>query len=305
MEKSKKKRYLIFLDLLQNKFHSLLFRNPLQMSQTSNSDNNGNPTLKIFLGLVSFLLFFIFFANYYSQLSEDKKTNYQPSKPTEARQKQATPVDSPLKRMNEKGAALLEAGELEEALAIFTKASQEFPDAPAPFHNMGIVYGKKRDWKRAIDHYEKAIALKTDFTAAYYSLGVVYQTIKDKDKAVKAFQDLIKVAPKDKKGHLHLGILYDEKLQFDKALQHYHQAINADAKYYTAFYNIGNTFLEMKELDSAAFYYQGAIRIKPDYSKAYVNLAHVLNQKGDSAAAQQSFKKALELDGSLQDKVRK
>ncbi len=278
------------------------------MNQTSPpTENKQNPTFKIFLGIIGILFVFILSVNQYNQPDTRKtaSSNFSKTPQKTVPNNAASTSNNRLKEINQQGADLLEKGQLQEALEVFTKASQDFSTSPEPFHNMGIVYGKLKDWKNAIRYHEKALALKPDFAAAHYSLGITYQSIQEKQKAIKAFENLLEVSPKDKKAHLHLGILYDEQEQFNTALTHYRQAIAADPQYYTAYYNIGNTFLTMQQLDSAATYYEGAIKIKPDYAKAYVNLANVLNQKGEKEKAQTYFRKALELDETLQNRVRK
>lgn len=61
--------------------------------------------------------------------------------------------------------------------------------------NMGLVYGKKSDWVRAKEHFEKAVTLNPSLYDAHFFLAEVYLKIKDNENAKKSFQQVIKIAP--------------------------------------------------------------------------------------------------------------
>ncbi len=75
----------------------------------------------------------------------------------------------------------------------------------------GNLYFKKGEYKKAIQEFEKAIALQPDFAPAYNRLGMAYAILKDLEKAEQNFKKVIELAPEVDQGYLNLGLLYEIK----------------------------------------------------------------------------------------------
>lgn len=61
--------------------------------------------------------------------------------------------------------------------------------------NLGVVYEKMNQYKRAEDCYKKAIQTMPEYSQAYYNLGVVYWKTNKLDNAISSFQQYLKLVP--------------------------------------------------------------------------------------------------------------
>ena len=70
--------------------------------------------------------------------------------------------------------AYYKKGELDKAIANYTKAIELQPDYAEAYYNRGLAYRNKATFDKAIADYDKAIALKPDFAEAYNNRGSAY-----------------------------------------------------------------------------------------------------------------------------------
>lgn len=90
----------------------------------------------------------------------------------------------------------------------------------------GNQYFKKGEYEKAIEEFEKAIALQPDFAPAYNRLGMAYAILKDFEKAEKNFQKVIELASEVDQGYLNLGLLYELKGDRERAISYFKKALS-------------------------------------------------------------------------------
>lgn len=82
------------------------------------------------------------------------------------------PADPQMRFM--KGVLLTEQGKSEEAIAIFTRLTEDYKDLPEPYNNLAVLYAGKGDYEKARATLEKAIRTNPSYMTAYENLGDVY-----------------------------------------------------------------------------------------------------------------------------------
>jgi colicin import membrane protein len=82
------------------------------------------------------------------------------------------PADPQMRFM--KGVLLTEQGRSDEAIAIFTKLTEDYKDLPEPYNNLAVLYAGKGDYEKARATLEKAIRTNPSYMTAYENLGDVY-----------------------------------------------------------------------------------------------------------------------------------
>jgi len=82
------------------------------------------------------------------------------------------PADPQMRFM--KGVLLAEQNKPEEAIAIFTKLTEDYKDLPEPYNNLAVLYAAKGDYDKARATLEKAIRTNPSYMTAYENLGDVY-----------------------------------------------------------------------------------------------------------------------------------
>lgn len=90
----------------------------------------------------------------------------------------------------------------------------------------GNQYFKKGEYQKAIEEFEKAIALQPDFAPAYNRLGMAYAILKDFERAEENFQKVIELAPDVDQGYLNLGLLYELKGERERAISYLKKALS-------------------------------------------------------------------------------
>ena len=73
-----------------------------------------------------------------------------------------------------KGVALSNQGRSTEAVAVFQKLIEDYPELPEPYNNLGVQYAALGQYERARTALEMTLRLQPDNAAALENLGDVY-----------------------------------------------------------------------------------------------------------------------------------
>ncbi len=73
-----------------------------------------------------------------------------------------------------KGVLLTEQNKTAEAIAVFTKLTEEFRDLPEPYNNLAVLYASTGQYDKARIALEQAIHTNPSYLTAYENLGDVY-----------------------------------------------------------------------------------------------------------------------------------
>ncbi|MEN9868389.1 MAG: hypothetical protein RL748_3979, partial [Pseudomonadota bacterium] len=107
-----------------------------------------------------------------------------------------------------KGLILTEQNKNPEAIAIFTKMTEDFPELPEPYNNLAVLYASSGQYDKARTALESAIRTHPSYATAYENLGDVYAKLASQayDKALQA-DNYTKLATQ----------AYDKAVQLDAA----------------------------------------------------------------------------------------
>jgi tetratricopeptide (TPR) repeat protein len=84
-----------------------------------------------------------------------------------------------------------------------------YPNNPGALYNLGVFYGNRKQWKKAIKMYEKSITLydkdsKIEIADAYQNLGCVLWEDRRREEALEAWKTSLKYNPKQKQAKKNL-----------------------------------------------------------------------------------------------------
>lgn len=82
------------------------------------------------------------------------------------------PADAQMRFM--KGVLLSEQNKSEEAIAVFTKLTEDYKDLPEPYNNLAVLYAANGQYDKARATLEKAIRTNPSYQTAYENLGDIY-----------------------------------------------------------------------------------------------------------------------------------
>src|SRR4051812_31270127 len=86
-----------------------------------------------------------------------------------------------------KGVILTEQNKPQEAIDIFTKLSQDYPELPEPYNNLAVLYASQGQYEKARQSLEMSIRTHPAYATAYENLGDVYTKLASQsyDKALQ------------------------------------------------------------------------------------------------------------------------
>ena len=86
-----------------------------------------------------------------------------------------------------KGLILSEMGRPDDAIAVFTGLTENFPELPEPYNNLAVLYARQKQYDRAQMALEMAIRTHPGYAVAYENLGDIHAKLASQsyDKAVQ------------------------------------------------------------------------------------------------------------------------
>jgi tetratricopeptide (TPR) repeat protein len=86
-----------------------------------------------------------------------------------------------------KGLILAEQGKNAEAIQIFTKLTEEYPELPEPYNNLAVLYASQGQYDKARHALEMAISTHPSYATAHENLGDIYAKMASQayDKALQ------------------------------------------------------------------------------------------------------------------------
>ena len=86
-----------------------------------------------------------------------------------------------------RGLILTDLGRPAEAIAVFTKLTEDFPELPEPYNNLAVLYAQQKQYDKARSALEMAIRTHPSYSIAHENLGDVYAKLASQayDKALQ------------------------------------------------------------------------------------------------------------------------
>jgi tetratricopeptide (TPR) repeat protein len=86
-----------------------------------------------------------------------------------------------------KGLIYTEMNKPAEAIAVFTKLTEDYPELPEPYNNLAVLYAQQKQYDKARTALEMAIRTHPSYAIAYENLGDVYAKLASQayDKALQ------------------------------------------------------------------------------------------------------------------------
>jgi len=73
-----------------------------------------------------------------------------------------------------KGIVLTEMNKPNEAIAIFSKLTEDYPELPEPYNNLAVIYAQQKQYDKAKQALEMAIRTHPSYATAHENLGDIY-----------------------------------------------------------------------------------------------------------------------------------
>ena len=158
----------------------------------------------------------------------------------------------------------------------------------------------KRQYRAAIDNFNKALALNAGEPLVHNSLGLALGRSGRPADAIAEFRKAIEISPDYPDAHNNLGSALLSLGNAGEAAAEFSRAVQLNPEYAEAQTNLGSLLVEMDRLDEALPHLELAVKCKPDDANAQANLVLGLGRAGKMKEAIPHAEQAVKLSGAKQ-----
>ena len=171
-----------------------------------------------------------------------------------------------------RGYAYMEIGDTTLAVKNFQAAADQKQDYYEAFVQLGILYSIGRS-PLSTGYFQTATRVDPNRTEAWYLMGMAYQEQENIQKAVETYNKLLAIAPDYKEAIYNLGYINLVYLEdYPAAINYFNRAIGLDPEYTDAYFNRGYSYELSGEYENARKDYQKALELVPNYERSIEGL---------------------------------
>ncbi len=158
------------------------------------------------------------------------------------------------------------------------------------------LYHEENNDDKAIEYYNKSIALNVSYFEAYGNRGNVYFKKNKLDSAYADYKKAISLKPNYYPALDNLGALYSLRGQYDSSIISSTQALKIKEDYYLAYRNRAYAYFQLKRYEDAIKNYRQFLRYEPGAADIYNSIGSCYQMMKKYPDALASINKAIELD---------
>ncbi|HEV3198783.1 MAG TPA: tetratricopeptide repeat protein [Bryobacteraceae bacterium] len=132
------------------------------------------------------------------------------------------------------------------------------PKDPVLTNKIGIAYHQMMQLDSARKSYEQAVRLKPDYVEAINNLGTVYYAKKNNRRAISYYLRALKIAPEEAKSasiYMNLGTAYFARKRYEDATKSFQTALHLDPDVFERHGNFGVMLEERSVEERGKFHY--------------------------------------------------
>lgn len=193
------------------------------------------------------------------------------------------------------GYALLQKGEIDQAITEYRRALEIKPDYADSHNNLGNALLQKGFVDEATEHYRRALEIEPEFAEPHNNLGNVLFKQNRIDEAIEQYKIAAAKRPDFAEVQCNLGNAFIVKGDWDQAISYLRAAIRTDNHYAQAHDKLGVALAASGKADQALAEFQEALRLDPNYAEAHFNLGYLLAHSGRHNQGVEHLLKAVHL----------
>ncbi len=163
--------------------------------------------------------------------------------------------------------------------------------------SLGNSHAKKRQWREAILHYQKALELNPKLAAACRNLARVFHQIGKIEQATSYWLQAIELNAQGLQAeeYFQLGQNLSTQGKIPQAITCYRRAIQLQPTLINAYLHLGKLLTKAGEASQALLYYQEGIKHNPQNYQLYFNLGLCFSQQNNWQPAINCYRQALQI----------
>lgn len=218
---------------------------------------------------------------------------------------------------------------------LWASSVRNFPQSARAHNNLAEIFGRRRDFDRAVWHLREAIRIQPRYLDALCNLAGIFSQIGRSDEALILMEGLVKgnpretavqstyggvlyrlgrreeaaqffrraleLTPLDLDSNNNLGVYLYEENRPEEALRHFQVVLSIQPNDSSALFNTANALVKLGQLNAAEEKLRQTIAVDPARYEAYNNLGALLAQRGLKMEATEQFRKAVEISPKFPD----
>ncbi|MCH9032349.1 MAG: tetratricopeptide repeat protein, partial [candidate division Zixibacteria bacterium] len=166
-----------------------------------------------------------------------------------------------------------------------------FQNTAQIYHNQGITYERRGDWKEAEMAYRQAVKEDSLAYVSWNALAFSLQSQGRTEAAGFAYERSLAIRPDYIEASLNFGRMLESLGFSDRALSRYEGAAAQRPNDFRPHINIGNVHMRRREYDLAEISLKTAKRLAPENKEVYFKLGELYGRLGKFFEAEKSFKR--------------
>jgi predicted O-linked N-acetylglucosamine transferase (SPINDLY family) len=193
------------------------------------------------------------------------------------------------------GAALHQAGQLDEAAKIYNEILARSPHDFDATHLLGVIALQKGEFAVAQRLINSAVAARPHEAAAVGNLGVSYLRDGQLEPALRWFEIALRLQPDSPAALINAAEAMHHMGRYSDALPLLRNALAIDPSSYSACSLLGACLMRTGDAEGAARLFEAATQLRPDDAESWANLSVALTAIGQNERAGQCESRAASL----------
>lgn len=177
-------------------------------------------------------------------------------------------ITDELKDELKKGNELFDQKNYQEAIAFFTRITEEFPDAYVINKNIGNCYFALEQYDKAEEYYLKVLEKEPNNNEIILLIGNTYANRGDNQKAMEWYNKIDFEKIGDPIVLYNIGTSFYNMSRFEEALKYYKKAVEIQPDFLDGLYQLGLTHLTMGNYKQAIEAFNSYLKHDPDSQRA-------------------------------------
>ena len=191
------------------------------------------------------------------------------------------------------GDFFLNQGQPDLAQRQYQVALDTQPDDPGVLTAIGDFHASRGEFDQALKYYQNALTRSPVASQAYLGMGSVYLSQGQLIEATDAITHAVRIAPGASAPHASLAALDNRQGNVDAALQELKQTIEQNPGFRSGYVSLAGQYLGQDNAAEAQNELQIFQERFPMFQEGYIGLGLLAEHRGDFAAAESSYRQAL------------
>jgi|GEM_PF-849385 len=193
------------------------------------------------------------------------------------------------------GVELLQSGELKRALEHFDRAIAAEPDSEMPWRLKGEVLDQLGHHGKALESYARALEIDENNAELWYAIGVSMYALGRYDEELQCYEKALQIDPQMEKALVNRGATLLKLQRYEEAQKSYDKALKINYRVVKVHNNRGIALKHLNRLEDALDAFEAALSLDPEFADAWLNKANLLHQLGRSEEALGSLEHVVSL----------